>query len=87
MDNAKLFLAKAKKYHFWILFGLVFVLAKRQITWLRSIGWKGRARRIRVNSWMRRTVRAASTTAAVVWSFILILVFDFLVVRLTFALD
>ena len=27
MDNAKLFLAKAKKYHFWILFGLVFVLA------------------------------------------------------------
>ena len=30
---------------------------------------------------------AASATAAVVWSFILILVFDFLVVRLTFALD
>jgi phospholipid/cholesterol/gamma-HCH transport system permease protein len=30
---------------------------------------------------------AASTTAAVVWSFILILVFDFLIVRLTFALD
>jgi len=30
---------------------------------------------------------AASTTAAVVWSFILILVFDFLIVRVTFALD
>jgi phospholipid/cholesterol/gamma-HCH transport system permease protein len=30
---------------------------------------------------------AASTTAAVVWSFILILVFDFLIVRLSFALD
>ena len=30
---------------------------------------------------------ATSTTAAVVWSFILILVFDFLIVRLTFALD
>ena len=30
---------------------------------------------------------ATSTTAAVVWSFILILVFDFLVVRITFALD
>jgi phospholipid/cholesterol/gamma-HCH transport system permease protein len=30
---------------------------------------------------------ASSTTAAVVWSFILILVFDFLIVRLTFALD
>jgi len=29
---------------------------------------------------------AASTTAAVVWSFILILVFDFLIVRLSFAL-
>jgi phospholipid/cholesterol/gamma-HCH transport system permease protein len=29
---------------------------------------------------------AASTTAAVVWSFILILVFDFMIVRLTFAL-
>lgn len=29
---------------------------------------------------------AASTTAAVVWSFILILVFDFLIVRITFAL-
>jgi phospholipid/cholesterol/gamma-HCH transport system permease protein len=30
---------------------------------------------------------ATSTTAAVVWSFILILVFDFLIVRITFALD
>jgi phospholipid/cholesterol/gamma-HCH transport system permease protein len=30
---------------------------------------------------------ATSTTAAVVWSFILILVFDFIIVRLTFALD
>jgi phospholipid/cholesterol/gamma-HCH transport system permease protein len=30
---------------------------------------------------------ALSTTAAVVWSFILILVFDFLIVRITFALD
>jgi phospholipid/cholesterol/gamma-HCH transport system permease protein len=30
---------------------------------------------------------AVSTTAAVVWSFILILVFDFLIVRVTFALD
>jgi phospholipid/cholesterol/gamma-HCH transport system permease protein len=30
---------------------------------------------------------AASTTAAVVWSFITILVFDFLIVRVTFALD
>src|SRR5207249_8813288 len=30
---------------------------------------------------------AASTTAAVVWSFILILVFDFIIVRVTFALD
>jgi phospholipid/cholesterol/gamma-HCH transport system permease protein len=29
---------------------------------------------------------AASTTSAVVWSFILILVFDFLIVRLTFTL-
>ncbi len=29
---------------------------------------------------------ATSTTAAVVWSFILILVFDFLIVRITFAL-
>ena len=29
---------------------------------------------------------ATSTTAAVVWSFILILVFDFLIVRLSFAL-
>jgi phospholipid/cholesterol/gamma-HCH transport system permease protein len=29
---------------------------------------------------------ARSTTAAVVWSFILILVFDFLIVRMTFAL-
>jgi phospholipid/cholesterol/gamma-HCH transport system permease protein len=29
---------------------------------------------------------AASTTAAVVWSFILILAFDFLIVRLSFAL-
>jgi phospholipid/cholesterol/gamma-HCH transport system permease protein len=30
---------------------------------------------------------AAATTAGVVWSFILILVFDFLIVRVTFALD
>ena len=30
---------------------------------------------------------ATSTTSAVVWSFILILVFDFLIVRVTFALD
>jgi phospholipid/cholesterol/gamma-HCH transport system permease protein len=29
---------------------------------------------------------AQSTTAAVVWSFILILLFDFVIVRLTFAL-
>jgi phospholipid/cholesterol/gamma-HCH transport system permease protein len=29
---------------------------------------------------------AISTTAAVVWSFILILLFDFVIVRLTFAL-
>jgi phospholipid/cholesterol/gamma-HCH transport system permease protein len=30
---------------------------------------------------------ATSTTAAVVWSFILILVFDFVIVRLSFATD
>ena len=30
---------------------------------------------------------AASTTAAVVWSFVLILVLDFLIVRLSFALS